>query len=323
MKGWMVTTPGGPDVLELVEVPDPEPRDGWVLIAIRAFGLNRSELYTRQGHSGADVPFPRILGIECVGEVVDGGGTDLLPGQRVAAAMGQLGRTHHGGYAEFTSQPRSNVYPIETTLDWPTFGALPESYLTAWGAVMEAIDIRQDEALLVRGATSSVGMAAASIAAGVGATTIGTTRNEAKTQALLDAGFDHVVVDRGDVVEQVRSLRPDGVEGVVDLVGLESTITEGLSLCRPKATMCMVGFLGDTWDYQFFPWMPSTVNLTIYTSETLHEHTATPNLRYIVDQVQRGEYRANIDTVFDFADLVAAHRAMEANAASGKLVVVV
>lgn len=68
---------GGPEVLQLVELPEPQPKEGWILIDIKAFGLNRSELYTRQGHSGDAVTLPRVLGIECVGVVVDGGGTDL------------------------------------------------------------------------------------------------------------------------------------------------------------------------------------------------------------------------------------------------------
>lgn len=71
MKAWQIKSYGATDVFELNELPDPQPKKGWVLIEIKAFGINRSELYTRQGHSGDAVTLPRVLGIECVGEVLD------------------------------------------------------------------------------------------------------------------------------------------------------------------------------------------------------------------------------------------------------------
>ena len=117
MKAWLMRQAGSPESLELVDLPDPEPREGWVLIDVMAFGLNRSELHTRQGQSGDAVTLPRVLGIECVGVVVDAGGTDLAVGRTVAAAMGGMGRTHDGGYATKALIPRSNVFPIDTSLD--------------------------------------------------------------------------------------------------------------------------------------------------------------------------------------------------------------
>ncbi|MEM9526458.1 MAG: alcohol dehydrogenase catalytic domain-containing protein [Bacteroidota bacterium] len=132
MKAWQIKAYGTNDVFKLVEIPNPTPKAGWVIIQIRAFGLNRSELYTRQGHSGDAVSLPRVLGIECVGEVIHGGGADLQPGQQVAAAMGSMGRLYDGGYAERTQVPRSNVFPVKTTLGWEAFGALPETINTAY-----------------------------------------------------------------------------------------------------------------------------------------------------------------------------------------------
>ncbi len=96
MKAIRVHRPGGPEVMKTEEIPLPEPSPGWVRIRVRAFGLNRSEMYTRQGHSPG-VRFPRVLGIECVGVVDDPGGTDLEVGQTVAALMGEMGRVHDGG----------------------------------------------------------------------------------------------------------------------------------------------------------------------------------------------------------------------------------
>lgn len=321
MKAHIIEDYGKVDVFQFKEIPDTEPKEGWILIKIKAFGINRSELYTRQGHSGDAVTLPRVLGIECVGEVLDTGGTDLKFGQKVAAAMGNMGRKYHGGYAEKTLIPRSNVYPIETDLNWEEFGALPESYLTAWGVTVEAVGLENKQTLLIRGGSSSVGMACISIAKGLGCTVLATTRKASKKQTLLDAGADHVLIDSGSIKNEVRSIIPEGVHGVVELVGHENTIKDNLLCIRPKGTMGMVGFLGNQWDYNFFPWMPSTVKITIYSSETLNSEYATPVLQNIVNKVEEGIYKPNIHQVFAFEDLSEAHKIMENNKATGKLVV--
>ena len=323
MKAWQIKSYGSSEVFQLNELPDPQPKAGWVLIDIKAFGINRSELYTRQGHSGEAVTIPRVLGIECVGVVVDGGGADLQPGQKVAAAMGNMGRLFDGGYAEKTLIPRNNVFPVDTDLDWTTFGALPETYLTAWSVLKEAIDLPPGGSLLIRGGTSSAGLACTSIAKEMGCTVFATTRKEDKVPVLKKAGVDHVLIDTGKVESQVKALFPEGVNGVVELVGKENTILDCLQCTAPKGTVGLVGFLGDSWAYQFFPWMPSTVKLTIYSSETLHTDYATPVLQTILDRVAQGIYRPNIHKVFSFDELPQAHEMMEQNRAAGKLVVMV
>lgn len=322
MKAWQINSYGGPEVFKLVNLPDPSPKQGHILIEIKAFGINRSELYTRQGHSGDAVSLPRVLGIECVGLVKDSGATDLKVGQKVAAAMGHMGRLYDGGYAEMALIPRSNVYPIDTELEWATLGALPEMYLTAWGVIKEAIQLPENSSLLIRGGSSSVGLACASIAKEMGCTVLATTRKQEKVSILKAAGVDHVLIDDGVIAPQVKAILPKGVAGVVELVGIEKTIVDCLQSTAPKGTVGMVGFLGDTWDYKFFPWMPSTVKLTLYSTETLHTAYATPVLQTIVDHVAAKRYQANIHQVFAFGELPKAHELMESNRAAGKLVVV-
>lgn len=321
MKAWQINGYGSPEVFNLVNLPDPSSKDGWILIDVKAFGINRSELYTRQGHSGDAVTIPRVLGIECVGVVIDGGGTDLEPGQKVGAAMGNMGRLFDGGYAEKTLVPRNNVYPVETNLDWEIFGALPETYLTAWGVINEAIGLEKGTSLLIRGGTSSVGLAATNIAHEMGCAVLSTTRNESKVPAMKAAGVDHIIIDDGEIASKVKSIIPEGVAGVIELVGIEKTIKDCLLATAPKGTVGMVGFLGDTWDYKFFPWMPSTVKLTLYSTETLTTEFATPALQQIVDRVENGRYSPNIHHIFNFDELPKAHQMMESNKASGKLVV--
>src|SRR5438105_11043456 len=117
MKAVVLSEPGPVDYLEITDLPIPEPRQGWVRIAVKAFGLNRSELHTRLG-LGEGVTFPRVLGIEAVGIVDAAPGTDLEPGQQVAAMMGGMGRTFDGCHAEDTVVPRSQVIPFPSDLPW-------------------------------------------------------------------------------------------------------------------------------------------------------------------------------------------------------------
>ena len=126
MQAYVIHQPGSVEALQLQEMPIPAVKPGWVLIRIKAFGLNRAEVMTRQGHSGDAVPWPRIIGIECVGEVADASDSDLSVGRTVATAMGGLGRSHDGSYAEYTLVPRSQVMPLQTSLSWAELAALPD-----------------------------------------------------------------------------------------------------------------------------------------------------------------------------------------------------
>src|SRR5210317_369866 len=140
MKAAITVKTGNPDVIELQEVPIPDVKSGWVLIKVRAFGLNRSELFTRRGHSPG-VEFPRIQGIECVGIVEEDPSGKLIPGQKVAAIMGEMGRAFDGSYAEYTLVPQQIVFPFVSNLPWPVLGAIPEMYQTVAGSLHQALEI--------------------------------------------------------------------------------------------------------------------------------------------------------------------------------------
>jgi NADPH:quinone reductase-like Zn-dependent oxidoreductase len=131
MKAAVMRAPGGPEVLQLENRPVPIPQPDEVLIRVRAFGLNRSELFTRQGPSPG-VRFPRILGIEGVGLVEEAPGGQFRKAEMVATAMGGMGRQFDGSYAEYTSVPVKQVQRVTTQLPWEKFGAIPEMLQTAW-----------------------------------------------------------------------------------------------------------------------------------------------------------------------------------------------
>jgi len=321
MRAAVCTRAGGPEVLELRELPVPAVREGWSLVQIKGAGLNRSELRTRQGHS-PNVTFPRVLGIECVGIVAASTDPMLPDGTTVAAVMGEMGREFDGGYAEYALLPNSLLMPVSTTLPWDVLAALPETYLTAQGS-LDALGVvpGSQGGLLIRGGTSSVGMAAVSIASCYGVKTAATTRRHDKTGALAAAGADHALFDDGgSLAASVHAVWPEGPDYVLDLVGA-STIKDSLHLVRRGGTVCMAGSLSG-WtipDFEPIAMIPSGTKLTALHSRDLKGGTTV--LQRIIHQVETGVYRPNIDHVFRLDDIVTAHKYMETNQATGKLVV--
>ncbi len=322
MKSVVIYEGGGPDVLKIETRPVPQPNSGQVLIRVRAFGLNRSELFTRQGHSPS-VTFPRILGIEAVGEVVEAPNGEFYPGDKVATAMGGMGRAFDGGYAEYTLVPASQVQKIETGLDWATLGALPEMLQTAHGSLHTSLRLEAGQTLLIRGGTTSVGLTAAILAKGLGAFVIATTRKPEREAMLIRNGADHVIIDDGEIADAVHGLLPNGVDRVLELVGT-TTLLDSLKTVSRGGVVCMTGMVGDSWEFERFSPMgviPTAVSLTTYAGGC-EDVMATP-LQSFIDQVENRGVIVPIGKVFAIDEIVEAHRMMEENRAGGKIVVTI
>jgi NADPH:quinone reductase len=322
MRAVVLDGPGPPEALVIRDIPVPQPPPGWVLIRVRAFGLNRSELHMRLGLAEG-VTFPRVPGIEAVGVVANCPGREFTPGQQVAALMGGMGRAFDGGYAEYTCVPVSQVVPFRSELDWALLGAVPEMLQTAYGSLDVGLDAQPGQSILIRGGTSSVGMATAVLARRRGLTVLSTTRDPAKGAALTSAGADHVLIDDGQVATQVRQIVPGGADAALELVGTP-TLPDTLRSVRVHGVVCFTGMLSNQWTVRdFYPidYLPRGVRLTAYGGEAAD---LPPRLlQDFLDAVAAGTAAVPVGRVYHLDQIAQAHADMEASRMSGKLVVLV
>lgn len=320
MKAMVRQQFGGPEVLQLQDVPMPQQAPGMVLIRVRAFGLNRAEIYMRRGEWGE---VAAVSGIECVGTVAHDPSGRLREGQKVLALMGGMGRTINGSYAEYTAVPATNVVPVETALAWERLATIPESYATAWACLHRNLALQPGQRLLLRGATSSLGLAALHLARAHGAEVIATTRNPARIGALREAGATEVLLAEDDPAPMPKQ----PVAAVLDLVG-NQTLLPSLQACLPDGRVCLAGFLGGLTPLaQFNPLthMPCGVQLSFFGSFTFGS-AACPlegiPLQRIVDTAAASGL-GHAAQVFSLDQLPEAHRLMEAGTVFGKMVVTV
>lgn len=322
MRAIVLSGPGPVEHLEMKNLPIPDPPAGWVRIAVRAFGLNRSELHTRLGLAEG-VTFPRVPGIECVGTIDAASDSDLQPGQQVAAMMGGMGRTFDGGYAQYTIVPRTQVIPFHSDLPWQILGAIPETLQTAYGSLTTGLDLRFGQTLLIRGGTSALGLMTAALAKDLGATVISTTRRADRVQALKAQGVDHVLVDTGQIAHLVRNILPNGVDTALELVGTP-TLPDTLAATRIHGTVCFTGMLSNQWIVpNFYPiaYLPNGVRLTAYGGDSADLPPAI--LQGYIDKIASGTLMLTPGQVYSFSldEIRQAHTDMEHNRAVGKLVV--
>lgn len=221
----------------LSECPIPDVRPGWVLVKVRAFGLNHSEQILRLNEIKAPyIQKPIIPGIECVGEIADPSDSGLVVGQKVVALMGGMGRSFNGSYAEYALLPERIVFAVDSDLPWEALGAVPETYFTAWGSLFECLRLTAEDTLLIHGASCALGYAAMQIANALGCRVIATTHRETKLALIADA--DEAVLDDGKLTGRIH-----GATKALDLIGPRN-LKDTLTSVEKGGIVCQTGILG-------------------------------------------------------------------------------
>jgi NADPH:quinone reductase-like Zn-dependent oxidoreductase len=309
-----------PKDLKVSDIPVPEVKPGWVLIRVKAFGLNRSELMMREYEGNAPyIKLPRVLGIECAGEIADPSDSAFKKGQRVVALMGGMGRSFNGSYAEYTLVPTKNAFTVDYDPGWEELAAIPETWITAWGSLFQCLQLNHTDILLIRGGTSAAGMAAIQLAKSIGATVLATTRNESKRAFLFELRADHVLIENGTIKEQVIKLFPGGITKVLELIG-PATLFESMSLVKLHGIVCVTGILGKQGTIaDFYPIkdIPSGVYLTGFSSNSPTQII----MDEIFNHIKKHKLQPVIAKIFTLNEIGEAHQLMEENKAIGKVVV--
>ncbi|NUT98049.1 MAG: zinc-dependent alcohol dehydrogenase family protein [Saccharothrix sp.] len=312
---------GGPDVLQVVEDPLPEPAPGEVRVRIEAFAVNPLDRMMRSGTSPAPVPLPRArLGVEGTG-IVDalGPGVTTVEVGTPVILTAVPDATTRGTYAEYTTIPASRVIPRPSGLGVTEAAATWVAFSTAYGALVEKAGMRPGDNVLITAATGSVGRAAIQIANHIGATPIALTRNTTKKNALPTAAAV-IATDQEDVTKAVHHhTNGTGADIVLDVVMGPAQQTL-LNSTRPGGTLVAAGFL----DPRPTPF-PAGPPITIHSYRSF-EHTLDPVVvkrmaAFLNAGIRQGTLHPTIDSVHTLDTITQAHHHLEEGSPTGKIVI--
>ena len=315
MKAVLLEKPTpGKDVI-LTETPVPDVRPGWVLVKVRAFGMNHSEQILREFEiENSYIRKPIIPGIECVGEIADPSDSGWNTGQKVAALMGGMGRSFNGSYAEYTLLPAHHVFPVDSKLGWTEMAAVPETYFTAWGSLFQCLRLEPEDKLLVRGATCALGYAAIQLAKALGCTVTGTTHRESRLDLLRNAGCDECILDEGSIQGKVS-----GITKALELIGIK-TVKDTMMTVEQGAVVCNTGVLGKVYEWNHFDPIkdiPNGVCLTGFYSNYPTQQMMEDIFRFMDEH----QLKPLVGAAYRFADIREACMALDSGGIHGKIVV--
>lgn len=323
MRAIVITRPGGPEVLELRDVPSPSPSRGEVKVRVRATALNRADLLQRMGAYPAPADSPQdIPGLELAGEVeaLGEGVTDLAVGDRVFGLVGG------GAYAEDLVAHARLFAKMPDGMSFVDAAAVPEAFITAYDAMVTQAALGSGETVLVHAVGSGVGTAATQIARAIGARVVGTARTADKLERALALGMSEGIVASGGkfASEVMQVTRGRGVDVVLELVG-GAYVEEDLACVAPRARIALVGLMAGTRaDVDLSAVLRKRVTIvgTVLRSRPIEEKivAAQAFARRIVPLFASGALKPIVDRVMPLARAADAHAAMAANEGFGKIV---
>lgn len=313
MKAIVIYEAGGPEKLIYTDVPKPELQAGWSLVKIQGFGINHSEIFTRKGQSPS-VKFPRILGIECVGVIEES--EVYQKGQQIISIMGEMGRAFDGSYAEYTLIPNEQIYPVKSDLPLEMLVAFPETYYTAYGSMLN-LKIEVGDSILVRGATSGVGIAFMKLikAKYPEIKITGTSRKKEKTEHLKNAGFNEIIIDSDNCLQTNKKFNK-----VLDLIG-PAALRDTFSHMTANSIVCVTGLLGGEWTLpEFDPLedLPENSYITSFHSGNVNAE----KIQELTDYITQYGVQIKAEKVFKLKEVPLAHAYLESAESFGKVIVI-
>ena len=321
MKAIQVKQPGGPEALDLVEIPVPQPKANEAVVKIAAVGVNFIDTYQREGRY--KLPLPFVAGQEGAGVVTAVGSevTSVKPGDRVAWAGIQ------GSYAEYIAAPASRLVAIPAGVSDREAAAVMLQGMTAHYLAHSTFPLKSGDTALVHAAAGGVGLLLVQIAHDIGARVIGTVSTEEKAKLARAAGADDIILyTKDDFESETRRLTGGkGVDVVYDSVG-KTTFEKSLNVLRPRGMMVLFGGSSGAVP-PFDPILLSSKGSLFLTRPTLGHYTATreeleARASELFDMVAKKKLKLRIEHVYPLAEARQAHRDLEGRKTTGKLVLV-
>ena len=317
---------GGAEVLQLDELPLPEPGPGEVRLRVKAIGLNRAEVMFRMGRYLVAPELPSKLGYEASGIVeAIGSGVDSAWLGKTASTVPAFPANTYGVYGEVAIIPASALAEYPATLSYEEGTSIWMQYMTAYGALILQGKLAAGDFVLITAASSSVGLAAIEIARAEGAVSIATTRTSAKKAELLSLGADYVIAtEEEDLVARVMEITAGkGARIVFDPIGGKGLETLASATAASGILFEYGALAAEPTPYPLFTALSKHLTIKGYTlfGVVTHPEAFAQAKQYIFAHLANGDFKPRIDKTFPLADIVEAHRYMESNAQIGKIVV--